>query len=105
MASVSGSLKVIVVPSCGEVARSIVPLSSSIFDLTMSMPIPRPDISVTFSTVVRPGSQTSWAIRCVLISRMSAADTSLFSTAFLAIPSISRPRPSSATRTIMLLPR
>ena len=39
--------------------RRSMPLSSSIFDRTMSMPTPRPDTSVTFSAVLRPGSQMS----------------------------------------------
>ena len=62
MASVSGSLIVSVVPRPGSLSSSTVPLRSSIFDLTMSMPMPRPDTSVTFSAVLSPGSQISWWI-------------------------------------------
>ncbi len=49
-----------VVPRPGSLSTSTVPLSSSIFDRTMSMPTPRPETSVTFSAVLRPGSQMSW---------------------------------------------
>ena len=53
---------VIVVPWPSLVTRSIVPFKSSIFDLTISVPIPRPETSVTFSAVLSPGSQINWAI-------------------------------------------
>ena len=60
MASVKGSLIVIVVPLPRSLAISTVPLSSSIFVLTMSIPMPRPETSVTFSAVLSPGFQINW---------------------------------------------
>ena len=60
IARVSGSLIVIVVPWPGVLSISTLPLSSSILDLTISIPIPRPETSVTFSAVLRPGSQIFW---------------------------------------------
>ena len=60
IASVRGSLMMTVVPRPGSLSSSTVPLSSSIFERTMSMPMPRPETSLTFSAVLRPGIQTSW---------------------------------------------
>ena len=60
MASVSGRRMVNTAPRPGSLSTSQLPLRLSIFDLTMSMPIPRPEISVTFSAVLRPGSQIIW---------------------------------------------
>ena len=59
MARVRGSLIESKVPWPGSLWRSTVPWSRSILDLTMSMPMPRPETSVTFSAVLRPGARSS----------------------------------------------
>jgi len=53
-------LMVMVVPLPRSLAMPTVPLNSSILVLTMSIPIPRPDTSVTFSAVLKPGFQINW---------------------------------------------
>ena len=57
IARVSGSRIVKVVPRPGSVRTSTVPFRFSIRLLTMSMPTPRPEMSVTASAVLRPGCQ------------------------------------------------
>ncbi len=71
----------------------------------MSMPTPRPETSVTFSAVLRPGSHINWWISRGVIRSASAAETSPRSTAFARMRSVSRPCPSSDTWMMMLLPR
>ena len=59
MASVSGSLIENVVPLPGSVWISMRPRSASMFRRTTSMPTPRPEISVIFSAVEKPGWKIS----------------------------------------------
>ena len=57
IARVSGSRMVNVVPWPRTLRTSTAPLRFSIRLLTMSMPTPRPEISVMVSAVLRPGCQ------------------------------------------------
>jgi len=55
MASVRGSFMEIVVPLSGTLSTKIVPPTMEMLLLTISIPTPRPENSVTFSFVEKPG--------------------------------------------------
>ena len=67
--------------------------------------MPRPDTSLTFSAVLRPGSQINCCTSRGVIRSASAAEVSARSTAFARMRSVSSPCPSSDTRMMILLPR
>ena len=95
-----------VVPRPGSLSSSTAPLSSSIFERTMSMPIPRPDTSLTFSAVLRPGGQTSCASCCgVMACGVGRREQPHFDGLRARRRSASRPRPSSEMRMTTLPPR
>ena len=95
MVSVSGTRRVMRVPSPSLLSTSTMPPMRSMFERTTSMPTPRPEIAVTCLAVDRPASKISAScsrgLSCAAsaLSRMPAAMA--FSTSFLP----SMPRPSS----------
>ena len=84
---------------------STVPLRFSIRLLTMSMPTPRPEISVIVSAVLMPGCQINAISSRSVSSRASALLTSPLATILSRIFSQLMPRPSSLTVITTLLPR
>ena len=72
IASVSGILRVKVVPRPASEAMSIVPPINSMLALTTSMPTPRPDSAVTAFAVEKPGWKMNFAT-CASLSRASSA--------------------------------
>ena len=58
IASVSGRRILIEVPASGQLSIAIEPRSAAMRSRTTSIPMPRPDHSVTLSAVENPGSKT-----------------------------------------------
>ncbi len=95
MARVRGSRSRVLVPRPTSLSMSMLPPRFSMFVRTTSMPTPRPEMSLTFSAVEKPGAKTSRvASRSSKRAACSAVMTP-FSTAFARIRWGSMPRPSS----------
>ncbi|MCY1546961.1 hypothetical protein D9M68_829920 [compost metagenome] len=101
IARVSGSTMRVVVPLPGSHDSCTWPPMSWILRRTTSMPTPRPEMSVTFSAVEKPGAK----INCQISSSGEFSLTARpWAIAFLRILSRFRPAPSSLTSITMLPP-
>ena len=96
MAKVRGSLILIVVPLPGKDSISISPPNLSRLVLTTSMPTPRPDTSVIFSAIEKPGINIKYIFSFFDIILARSSVNKPLETAFAASFSPSKPFPSSA---------